>query len=52
MAPVRRQEIQGTQLRYEIEFVVDMDKAVKFYRDVLGLKGEIRIARLERVRYG
>lgn len=51
MAPVRRQQIQGTQLRYEIEFVVDMDKAVKFYRDVLGLKGEIRIARLERVRY-
>ena len=26
-----------TQLRYVIKFVADMDKAVKFYRDVLGL---------------
>ena len=29
--------MQGTQLRYVIKFVADMDKAVKFYRDVLGL---------------
>src|SRR6202162_6115585 len=27
-----------TQLRYAIKFVTDMDKAVKFYRDVLGLQ--------------
>ncbi|HXY10804.1 MAG TPA: VOC family protein [Terriglobales bacterium] len=27
----------GAQLRYVIKFVGDMDKAVKFYRDVLGL---------------
>ena len=26
-----------TQLRYAIKFVADMDKAVKFHRDVLGL---------------
>ncbi len=30
--------MQGTQLRYVIKFVADMDKAVKFHRDVLGLK--------------
>ena len=30
--------MQGGQLRYVIKFVADMDKAVKFYRDVLGLK--------------
>jgi predicted enzyme related to lactoylglutathione lyase len=30
--------MQGTQFRYVIKFVADMDKAVKFYRDVLGLK--------------
>jgi catechol 2,3-dioxygenase-like lactoylglutathione lyase family enzyme len=29
--------MQGTQLRYVIRFVADIDKAVKFYRDVLGL---------------
>ncbi len=29
--------MQGTQLRYVIKFVADMDKAVKFHRDVLGL---------------
>jgi len=29
--------MQSTQLRYVIKFVADMDKAVKFYRDVLGL---------------
>jgi lactoylglutathione lyase len=36
----REQEahMQGTQLRYVIKFVANMDKAVKFYRDVLGLK--------------
>jgi lactoylglutathione lyase len=28
----------GCILRYVIKFVADMDKAVKFYRDVLGLK--------------
>jgi catechol 2,3-dioxygenase-like lactoylglutathione lyase family enzyme len=30
--------MEGTQFRYVIKFVADMDKAVKFYRDVLGLK--------------
>jgi lactoylglutathione lyase len=30
--------MQATQLRYVIKFVADMDKAVKFYRDVLGLE--------------
>jgi len=30
--------MQRTQLRYVIKFVADMDKAVKFHRDVLGLK--------------
>jgi catechol 2,3-dioxygenase-like lactoylglutathione lyase family enzyme len=29
--------MQGTQLRYVIKFVADMDKAVKFCREVLGL---------------
>jgi lactoylglutathione lyase len=29
--------MQRTQLRYAIKFVADMDKAVKFYRDVVGL---------------
>src|ERR1700756_4554277 len=30
--------MQSTQLRYAIKFVADMDKAVKFYRDVVGLQ--------------
>ena len=30
--------MQGTQFRFAIKFVADMDKAVKFYRYVLGLK--------------
>ena len=30
--------MQGTQLKYVIKFVADMDKAVKFYRDVFGLQ--------------
>ena len=30
--------MQETQLRYAIKFGADMDKAVKFYRDVVGLK--------------
>ena len=30
--------MQETQLRYAIKFVANMDKAVKFYRDVVGLK--------------
>jgi uncharacterized glyoxalase superfamily protein PhnB len=29
--------MQGTQFKYAIKFVADMDKAVKFYRDVVGL---------------
>ena len=29
--------MQGTQLRYAIRFVADMEKAVKFYHAVLGL---------------
>ncbi len=29
--------MQATQLRYVIRFVADMDKAVRFYRDVMGL---------------
>src|ERR1700740_670805 len=31
-----RGQMQETQLRYVIKFVADMDKAVKFYRDVVG----------------
>jgi len=31
------EEHKETQLRYVIKFVSDMDKAVKFHRDVLGL---------------
>jgi predicted enzyme related to lactoylglutathione lyase len=30
--------MKGTQLRYVIKFVADMSKAVKFYRDVMGLQ--------------
>jgi lactoylglutathione lyase len=30
-------QMQGTQLRYVIKFVADMDKAMKFYRDLVGL---------------
>jgi lactoylglutathione lyase len=30
--------MHGTQFKYAIKFVADMDKAVKFYRDVLGLQ--------------
>jgi predicted enzyme related to lactoylglutathione lyase len=30
--------MEGTQFKYAIKFVADMDKAVKFYRDVLGRK--------------
>lgn len=30
--------MQGTPLRYAIKFVANMKKAVKFYRDVLGLQ--------------
>jgi len=30
--------MQRTKLGYAIKFVADMDKAVKFYRDVLGLQ--------------
>ena len=30
--------MQRTQLRYVIKFMADMGKAVKFYRDVLGLE--------------
>jgi hypothetical protein len=30
--------MQGTHLTYVIKFVADMDKAVKFCRDVIGLK--------------
>jgi hypothetical protein len=33
-----RLRMQATQLRYVIKFVADMDKAVKFHRDLLGLK--------------
>ena len=29
--------MEETQLTYVIKFVADMGKAVKFYRDVLGL---------------
>ncbi len=32
--------MQGAKLRYTIKFVADMDKAVKFYRDVLGLQSK------------
>ena len=30
--------MEGTQFRYVIKLVAEMDKAVKFYRDVLGLQ--------------
>jgi hypothetical protein len=30
--------MEGTQLRYVIKFVANMDKTVKFHRDMLGLK--------------
>ena len=30
--------MQAVRLRYVIKFVADMDKAVRFRRDVLGLK--------------
>ena len=30
--------MQGTQLKYVIKFVADMDKSVHFHRDVLDLK--------------
>ena len=30
--------MEGTQFRYAIKFVMDMNKAVKFYRDTLGLQ--------------
>jgi catechol 2,3-dioxygenase-like lactoylglutathione lyase family enzyme len=30
--------MEGTQFRSVIKFVADMNKAVKFYRDVLGLQ--------------
>jgi len=30
--------MQGTKLRYVIKFVADMNKAVEFHRDVLGLQ--------------
>src|SRR6202023_2857164 len=33
-----RGQTQGTQLRYAIKFVADMNKAVKFHRDALGLQ--------------
>jgi catechol 2,3-dioxygenase-like lactoylglutathione lyase family enzyme len=32
--------MQDTRLRYAIKFVADMEKAVKFYHDVLGLEGK------------
>jgi predicted enzyme related to lactoylglutathione lyase len=31
-------KMEGTQFRYVIKFVTDMNKAVKFYRDTLGLQ--------------
>lgn len=43
--------MKGSQFKYAIKFVADMDKAVKFYRDVLGLKVKFE-SRLERVRDG
>jgi hypothetical protein len=41
--------MQGRQLRYVIKFVGNMDKAVKFYRDVVGLTLKFESG-LERVR--
>src|SRR5436853_5019963 len=32
-----RSAMPGTQLKYAIKFVADMDNSVKFYRDTLGL---------------
>ena len=36
--------MDGTQFRYAIKFVADMDKAVKFYRDVLGLQVKFEVS--------
>ena len=36
-ASIRGGKMQGTLLRYAIKFVADLGKAVKFYRDVVGL---------------
>jgi hypothetical protein len=33
--------MQGTQLRYVIKFVADMDKAMKLYRDVVRFNVEV-----------
>jgi catechol 2,3-dioxygenase-like lactoylglutathione lyase family enzyme len=43
--------MQATQLRHVIKFVADMDKTVKFHRDVLGLKVKLDTG-MERVRDG
>lgn len=37
------------KLNYVIEFVADMDRAVKFYRDVLGLSPKVPLIQLERI---
>ena len=37
------------KMNYVIKFVADMDRAVKFYRDVLGLALKVSIARMERI---
>lgn len=39
-------QVEATQFRYVIKFVADMNKAVTFYRDMLGLSLD-RIASLE-----
>jgi catechol 2,3-dioxygenase-like lactoylglutathione lyase family enzyme len=44
--------MQGTQLRYAIKFVADMDKSVKFYRDVVGLTLKFESPGWGRVRDG
>jgi len=37
------------KLNYVIKFVADMDRAVEFYRDVLGLPPEVQIPQQERI---
>jgi len=37
MIPSRKEEYMSTKLGYVIKFVADMDRAINFYRDVLGL---------------
>ena len=45
----RFQEDTSHETQLRDKFVADMNRAVKFYRDVLGLPPEVRVPRLERI---